>query len=352
MSDESDVLGEPGLGDAGLDAAGLDAAGLDMAGGLDAGLVEAAGLDASGLEEGAAGLRLSAEESEALLDAISSGADAGGARAASLGSADEPMRRALRRADEVLPVLETSLRDTLVRAGTPPTEIGHEPSSVVTYEALSSSIDRSAAVWLVHSGDPSAPLGLVVIGTAVAGAMLERRLGASAALIGSKAIERAPSAFERRVLEPLAREVLAVAIAPFVEDTKSLVLAAHRSESGTISHFAPCLRMYVRLALKNDVASDVVVALFSATFNARPSAALGRGQVRVIEAVEGVEVDAVAVLGRCRSTVRELLSLVTGSVLRLDGAPDRPVEVQVDGVPVLRGMPVVKDGNMAIEVRT
>ena len=78
----------------------------------------------------------------------------------------------------------------------------------------------------------------------------------------------------------------------------------------------------------------------------------GRTMPRVIDALGDVEVDLVAVLGRCPFTVRSLLALDCGSVLRLDGAPETPVELQVDGVPVLRGMPVVKDGNLAIEVKT
>ena len=63
-----------------------------------------------------------------------------------------------------------------------------------------------------------------------------------------------------------------------------------------------------------------------------------------------VEVEVVAILGRTTTTVRALLALERGSVLRLDSAPERPVDVRVDGVTVLRGMPVVKDGNLAIEV--
>lgn len=333
--------------------------------GLSAGAIEA--LASEGLADGAfaedasgaaleepegPGLQLSAEEGEALLDAIRSGATGENVRMASLGAADEPMRRALRRADEMLPALEDTLRDALLRANAAPSAMSHEPSSVVTHETLAGSIDPTAAVWSIHGGDPRAPLGTVVVGPALATDMLERRLGAPSTLAGARVASRAPSPLERRVLEPLVRELMNVAAAPFVPDTAALQLAAPRAEASAVSRFAPCLSMVVRLTLKSGTASDVTVALFSATFASRPeSASKGKG-ASVLEAVADVQVDAVAVLGRCASTVRHLLALEAGAVLRLDGAPDRPIDVWVDGVPVLRGVPVVKDGNMAIEVTT
>ncbi len=354
--------GVPGLDPAGLGATpGLDAGFDPDAPGFDPALAEdAPGLDpalldgamAGQFESGGAGLRLSAEESEALLDAIRSGAASGAARKATLGSADEPMRRALRTADEALPTLARTLQATLLRVNAGQSETAFEPSSVVTYESFASGLDPAAATWRVHAGNPREPLGLVVIGPALASAILERRLGAPSTLAGTRPVERAPSPLERRVLEPMVREVLSAAVKPFLADASALVLSEHRTDVETVSRFAPCLRMFVSLALKNGTTTDVTIALFGAAFVSKPVASLADGGGRVMEAIEGVEVSAVAILGHCVSTVRDLLSLEAGSVLRLDGAPDRPIEVRVDGVPLLRGMPVVKDGNMAIEVRS
>ena len=94
--------------------------------------------------------------------------------------------------------------------------------------------------------------------------------------------------------------------------------------------------------------AEIKIALFAASLG-HTSAPTKLG-VRMGDVISDVEVEVVAVLGRTASTVRALLALERGAVLRLDGAPDRPIEVRVDGVTVLRGMPVVKDGNLAIEV--
>ena len=345
---------DPALaGDALADAPGFDPALVGDAPGLDPALLDGAMAGQFDGEAGraGAGLRLSAEESEALLDAIRSGAASGAARKATLGSADEPMRRALRTADEALPTIARTLQGTLLRVNAGQSETAFEPSSVVTYESFGSAIDPAAATWRVHAGNPREPLGLIVIGSALASAILERRLGAPSTIAGTRPVERAPSPLERRVLEPMAREVLAAAVKPFLGDASELALCEHRTDIETVSRFAPCLRMYVSLVLKSGTTTDVTIALFGGAFVAKPVTSLAGGP-RVMEAVEGVEVNAVAILGHCVSTVRDLLSLETGSVLRLDGAPDRPIEVRVDGVPLLRGMPVVKDGNMAIEVRS
>jgi hypothetical protein len=112
-----------GLGEAADDplADPLDPAGLDP---REDARSEAGGPAPSALEQeevglGESGPLLSAEESAALFDAIRSGAvEAHAARPASLGSVDEPMRRAQRKLDELAPLAASDLREALLRAGT------------------------------------------------------------------------------------------------------------------------------------------------------------------------------------------------------------------------------------------
>jgi flagellar motor switch protein FliM len=58
----------------------------------------------------------------------------------------------------------------------------------------------------------------------------------------------------------------------------------------------------------------------------------------------------VAVLGHARSTVREILRLSVGDVIRLNEPPETPVKVSVEGRQKMIGLPVVRHGNLAIEV--
>lgn len=57
-----------------------------------------------------------------------------------------------------------------------------------------------------------------------------------------------------------------------------------------------------------------------------------------------------AELGRCVMTLRELLSLQVGQVVRLDREPNNPITVFVEGTPKLMGNPTVWHGNIAVEI--
>ncbi|MBX7190559.1 MAG: FliM/FliN family flagellar motor switch protein [Sandaracinaceae bacterium] len=334
----------------GLDDGGLDAGGLD-AGGLDAGALgadEAPGLDLAALERAQGmgdGPLLSAEESAALFDAIRNGAvEAHATRPASLGSADEPMRRAQKRLDDLAPSAANDLREALLRAGTVPESVDPSACEVVPLEAFSKAVPPAAAVWTIRSAGEA--VARVMLEPVLVAALLERRLGANDALVGARPIERAPSSLELRVLEPIARAAADKLVAPFVPGPLVYGPPGRPSELG--SPLAPCAMVTLALTPRRGSPAEIKIALFAASLG-HTSAPTKLG-VRMGDVISDVEVEVVAVLGRTASTVRALLALERGSVLRLDGAPDRPIEVRVDGVTVLRGMPVVKDGNLAIEV--
>ncbi|MCB9728906.1 MAG: FliM/FliN family flagellar motor switch protein [Deltaproteobacteria bacterium] len=61
-----------------------------------------------------------------------------------------------------------------------------------------------------------------------------------------------------------------------------------------------------------------------------------------------VEVNITAVLGRAEMTVRDLLRLEVGDVLRLDRDPEAALEVLVEGVEKYAGKATVQQGNMAV----
>ena len=63
-----------------------------------------------------------------------------------------------------------------------------------------------------------------------------------------------------------------------------------------------------------------------------------------------VEMGVTAELGRCRMTVRELLSLTPGAVIDLDRAAGAPVDVLVNGTLIARGEVVVIDEEFGIRI--
>jgi flagellar motor switch protein FliM len=265
-------------------------------------------------------------------------------RPAGLGSADEPMRRAQRRLDELAPLAANELRDALLHAGTVPESIDASPCEVQPLEAFTRSVPAPAAVWTVRA--QGEVVARVVLEPSLVAALLERRLGAADALVGNRPIERAPSALELRVLEPIARAACERIVAPFVSGPLTLGPPGRASELG--SPLVPCAMVTLVLTPRRGEPAQIQVALLASSLGRVAGAA--QVGARLGDVLPGVEVEVAAVLGSATSTVRALLLLERGSVLRLDGAPDRPIEVRVDGVAVLRGLPVVKDGNLAIEV--
>lgn len=75
------------------------------------------------------------------------------------------------------------------------------------------------------------------------------------------------------------------------------------------------------------------------------------GDPRLTEALQNVEVEVVAELGRVKMGLREVLSVCVGQVIRLTTALDDPVTVRIGGIPKLTGVPVVSRGQLAIDVR-
>jgi flagellar motor switch protein FliN len=76
----------------------------------------------------------------------------------------------------------------------------------------------------------------------------------------------------------------------------------------------------------------------------------GGASVSGLDLLHGVEMEVTVELGRARMTVRELLSLRTGSVIELDRAAGSPADVLVNGRLIARGEVVVIDENFGIRI--
>ncbi len=88
----------------------------------------------------------------------------------------------------------------------------------------------------------------------------------------------------------------------------------------------------------------------SRTAVAPPSPAATTWQNEVRAAIQRVEVDLVGVLGEASMTLRELLELQPGDLLRLDRDPAGTLDLWVQDVPKLAVRPTVRQGNMAVIV--
>ncbi|HIA03159.1 MAG TPA: hypothetical protein EYN06_00780 [Myxococcales bacterium] len=66
--------------------------------------------------------------------------------------------------------------------------------------------------------------------------------------------------------------------------------------------------------------------------------------------MRNVTLQCTAELGRTYITVRELISLKEGDVIRLDRDPENPITLYLEGSPKLTGHPTLQHGNIAVEV--
>ncbi len=72
---------------------------------------------------------------------------------------------------------------------------------------------------------------------------------------------------------------------------------------------------------------------------------------RMAEALREVVIEVVVELGSAQLSLREIMGLKAGQVIRLATAVDDPVQVRVEGSGKLLGRPVVSRGQLAVEIR-
>ncbi len=70
---------------------------------------------------------------------------------------------------------------------------------------------------------------------------------------------------------------------------------------------------------------------------------------KLVHRIMNAEVEISATLGQSDTSIREILALKLGDVVRLDSVPGTPIDTFVDDAPVFRGLPTVHHGNLAIE---
>jgi flagellar motor switch/type III secretory pathway protein FliN len=330
-------------------------------------LSEAESFDA--LEQRPAGDQplISAEESDAIIAAMRAGSlrpaaepaiepsgkvhfkSAHEAQRTQLGAPDAPLRKAMELADRVCGDLADVVLDKLLQLASVIASASLLPSEVLSVETALEPYVATGAGWDVMAG--TSLRGTVVIAGNLADVLLARRLGAADAVLKPGPRSRGLSPLGRRVLSPFADAILDCVARSFFGERKELRLVAAGSTPTKLAPFAPCLKFGVR-ARFGEIEDDVVVVLYDeALASAAPKEGLSTQDAwgRILSEVD---VEIVARLGIAYASVRDFLALGTGSVLRLDGSPERPVSLLVDGTPVLSGMPIVHEGNLAIEVKS
>lgn len=306
---------------------------------------------------------LSSDETEALLAAMRNGAaNTQSAKELELGSTDQRLRQSLERADAVGKDFALEMRKMLRRV-TGVSHMAREGSAdVVPFNVFASSTVQGTAIGTLKLAGKV--VGFVVLGPRVTVRVLSRRLGG--AVPAADAPEEEPRLFlspvDRRVARPFLTETVELFNAFWGGQDLALELGdvlARAADLPKLAQFEPLLRLPMQIGITPDQSEEMCVVLTSAAVPSVGSAPAlepvappisNEDRARLAARLAQAEVEVVAVLGHARSTVRDVLRLSVGDVIRLDEPPDAPIRVSVEGRQKLFGLPVVRHGNLAIEV--
>jgi flagellar motor switch protein FliM len=303
---------------------------------------------------------LSIEETNALLDAMRSGSDDNGTvETLDLTSAERPLRDALGTADACARALAEALDKLMLRTTGCSSSTEELPAEIVPYKVVRGAIPQGAAIVPFRGVDGS--LGVMTVGAQLGSFILDRRMGAPL----GKEIPGEPrmtlSLLDRRLLDPFAQSVVELFAKHWADDPKAFAVGPVLSVAADLPmlpQFEPLLQLVFRVTPTGVAGDQIVLALSSGIVSrAKDSAAVEiaalpnvADRARMAEAIRGADIDTVAILGVQQSTVRELLALRAGDVLRLESTPEEPLEVRVGDRVVCRGMPVVRRGNLGVQV--
>lgn len=309
---------------------------------------------------------LSTDETDALLQAMRAGAAGGSsAKDVELGSADQRLRQCLGKADEVARDWSAEVRKILRRMLGVSAVVRETTTDIVPYSVSQQAVPPGAAVCVLRTGEGATCF--LVMGPGLTSFVLNRRLGgglATALANPSATPEEARqflSALDRRIVRPFCEEVLAAFAALWGADEIAISITELLSrpiDMPRLGQFEPLLRLPLTVSVNNDANEELSILLSGNAIRApkpeeqqAPEPVVDSGdKSRMVARLSFAELELIAVLGKAQSTVRNVLSLSVGDVLRLDEAPSAPLQIFVEGQKKMIGAPVVSHGNIAVEI--
>ena len=303
---------------------------------------------------------LSPEETSALLDAMRSGSDLSTVEPLDLTSAERPLRDALGTADTVARAIAEALDKLVLRATGAPSSTEELPAEITPYKVVRSAIPQGAAIVPFRAADGS--LGVMTLGPSLVSFVLDRRMGAP--MTNMQPEPRASlSLLDRRLIEPFAVSVVELFSKHWCDDAKAFPpgsVIAQPADLPMLPQFEPLLQIVFRVAPTGMSGDQIVIAMSSGIVSRAKSSSHAVKQVsapteydrsRMTQAIGGTEVEVIAMLGDYTTTVREVLGLRTGDIVRLSTTPDEPLEIRVGDRSMFLGSPIVHHGNLAVQIQ-
>lgn len=300
---------------------------------------------------------LSSEETDALLHAMKGSSKRPSIDTVRLGAADQKLREALAEVDRIAPDLARTLSTVFLRITGTALTVKSEPSDVRILAPYRSSLIASTAI--ATFAGPQGGLGILSLEPPLATFALDCRLGAG--VVRESEQTTTLSKVDRRLLRPLMSDwvgALSAHLWTSAEELSFDSILQRPEDLATLNAETPILCLVFRAENDGKLLGEIQFALTPESLRGRASTSArksddqptkGHSEV-LLSRVPEIEVDVAAVLGRAPSTIIKLLALNVGDVIRLDSVPGAPISICVGGARVLRGMPVMFHGNLAVEV--
>lgn len=309
---------------------------------------------------------LSSDETDALLQAMKNGGpeNSTSAKEIELGSADQRLRKSIPRADDVARDWAAEVRKVFRRLLGMSVTVREQSCDIVPYSVSAQAVPPGACVCVLKAADGS-PCFLV-LGPGLTSFVINRFLGGSAqpqdAGAQGEDMRDFLSAVDRRIARPFCEEVLRALCTTWGTSEVQLTISEILSrpiDMPKLGQFEPLLRVPLSVTLSPEaLAAEELTVLFSGSSieqqqpreePEKKTPAAG-DRARMTERLALAELELVAVLGHATSTIRSVLALGVGDVLRLEEAPSTPLTVLIEGRQKMIGVPVVSHGNIAVEV--
>jgi flagellar motor switch protein FliM len=310
---------------------------------------------------------LSDAETSALLEAMRGAQNAVPPAAAPLDliAADRPLRDALLPADRAADGFAQQIVRPLLRQLGVACTAEPEPAEITPFDVFRASISAGAVAALISS--ESGASAFLTIGPSLAAQVLDRRLGAPPKgagdvlwLDGPEPTLESLSSVDCRILRPFVDDVLTTFAGVWCTSGAKVELQTLYQRADQLaarSRSEPLLRMSWRAAPFGQRGDRIEVAM-TAPFlhDTHPPARAARTPIhpgertKILHRIQGAPIRVAARLGSCPATVRELLALSSGDVLRLDTVVGAPIALLAGSRPVATGQPVVEHGNLAVEI--
>jgi flagellar motor switch protein FliM len=304
---------------------------------------------------------LSEEEAQALMDALKEGEPKQREQVVTeidLTGGERPLRAAQPMLDKLGPSLAGSWRRTLATTYRMSGEVLSDPTEIVSFGEFRRRLEAGLMVARLEAVSSGAPV-FFWLGPEFVATVVDYGFGGGGEDAAAM-LDREPTALERNLLRRLVMILASDINASWRGETNLEVSFLHfegrHDAAGLLAETAALLAVPFRTNYggKQDelglaFTAGAVDNLARGAARDQPSAQRAP-DADLLRHLRDWPVWLSAELGRCDLTVDQLLELQPGTVLRLQAPANEPVQVLVNGVPKLRGMPVVARGNIAMEI--